>query len=167
MLYWTEDTLYWIAKPTVHAEVVNDSRRLHCVDGPALEADSENLYFWHGVLVPAFVVVRPDWITMQHIAGEQNVEVRRVMLERFGAERYLREIGAQAVHQDQCGTLYRANLAGDEALVMIEVVNSTPEHDGTWKKYMLRVDPRCSTAREAVAWTFGLTADQYQPLVET
>lgn len=38
----------------------------------------ENLYFWHGVLVPAFVVVKPEWITVQHIETESNAEVRRV-----------------------------------------------------------------------------------------
>jgi len=40
--------------------------------------------------------------------------------------------------------------------VMVEVENATPEPDGHNKMYMIRVDPRCTTAREAVAWTFGI-----------
>ena len=41
---------------------------------------------------------------------------------------------------------------------MVEVVNSTPEPDGSRKTYFLRVPPTIGTAREAVAWTFGLGA---------
>jgi hypothetical protein len=59
-LYWTDDTLFWVAKPIVHRDPAPGTRRLHHATGPALESDVENLYFWHGVLVPAFVIVRPD-----------------------------------------------------------------------------------------------------------
>ena len=55
----------------------------------------------------------------------------------------------------------------DEPMVMVEVRNSTPEPDGSRKTYFLRVPPRTQTAREGVAWTFGLTADEYVPAVET
>jgi uncharacterized protein DUF6745 len=50
---------------------------------------------------------------------------------------------------------------------MVEVRNSTPEPDGSHKRYWLRVPPEVHTAREAVAWTFGLSADSYQPVIET
>ena len=47
---------------------------------------------------------------------------------------------------------------------MVEVRNSTPEPDGSRKTYFLRVPPTVRTAREAVAWTFGLGAVEYRPL---
>jgi hypothetical protein len=61
------------------------------------------------------------------------------------------------------------------------VVNSTRETDGSFKRYWLRVDPQirplladnrfgvqqCPTARNAVASTFGMTGEEYAPLVET
>jgi hypothetical protein len=50
---------------------------------------------------------------------------------------------------------------------MVEVLNSTPEPDGTRKTYFLRVPPNLRTAREAVAWTFGLAGSQYRPERET
>ena len=68
MLHFTDDTLYWVAKPAVHVETIPGGRRLHSDKTAALESAVERLYFWHGVLVPAFVVVRPDWITLDHIA---------------------------------------------------------------------------------------------------
>ena len=45
--------------------------------------------------------------------------------------------------------------------------NSTPDPDGTRQTYFLRVPPNLRTAREAVAWTFGLSGLQYRPEKET
>ena len=54
-----------------------------------------------------------------------------------------------------------------ESLVMVEVVNSTAEPDGEFKNYWLRVPPDVGTAREAVAWTFNLSTEEYDLAVET
>ncbi|MER0246295.1 DUF6745 domain-containing protein, partial [Streptomyces sp. HSW2009] len=67
----------------------------------------------------------------------------------------------------ETGVLWRIELAGDEAVVMVEVVNSTPEPDGSSRTYWLRVPPRTTTAREGVAWTFGLPAEEYEPQRQT
>ena len=50
---------------------------------------------------------------------------------------------------------------------MVEVINSSPEPDGEFKHYWLRVPPNITKAREAVAWTFGMSAAKYQPAIET
>lgn len=84
------------------------------------------------------------------------------MIERFGLDRFLRESGAELVHFDDYGKLWRALIPGDEPLVMVEVVNSTPEPDGTFKDYFLRVPPTVRTAREAVAWTFDVEPVEYE-----
>src|SRR6185437_1981018 len=85
-LVWTPTTLYWVAKPTVHVETGSFGRRLHCEDGPACANDVENLYFLHGILVPAYVVVKPEFITLDEIKAETNEEMRRILTERFGGE---------------------------------------------------------------------------------
>jgi len=181
ILHWTQDTLFWVAKPRVHVEVVNGRRRLHHESYAAVESDVENLYFWHGVMVPAHLVVRPGWITVREIDGERNAEVRRIMVERFGMERFLLESEAALIHTDETGALYRRELADDEPIVAVHVVNSTPEPDGSTKKYMLRVhhelrpllgdgrmgEPQEMTARNAVASTFGLRGDEYWPGFES
>ena len=107
-LYWTDDTLFWTAKPTVHRDPTPGTRQLHNENYAALESDVENLYFWHGVLVPAFVVVRPDWITVTHIDSETNAEVRRVMIERYkhgeevhGAPAFMRDAGGKSLDHDE------------------------------------------------------------------
>ena len=40
---------------------------------------------------------------------------------------------------------------------MVEVQNSTPEPDGSYRTYFLRVPNHTFTARDGVAWTFGLS----------
>ena len=93
--------------------------------------------------------------------------MRWVLLERYGLDRYLRDADASLVQVDGYGTLWRCELPGDEPLVLVEVVNATPEPDGTHATYLLRVPPDMRTAKEAVAWTFGMTEDDYQPAAQT
>ena len=174
ILHWTEDTLYWVAKPELFREKTAVGRRFHNDAGPALRSDVEGLYYWHGVMVPAFVVTRPDWITLKHIGDEENAEVRRVMIERYGLTRYLLDSGANKLAEDEFGELYCAEIPGDEPLVMVKVINSTPELDGSRKPYFLRVhpelrpllhdgvgDPQKLSPLNAVASTFGLTGKEY------
>ena len=83
------------------------------------------------------------------------------------ADSILLDSGAVEVQLDDFGTLYRKEITGDETLVMVKVVNSTEEPDGTFKDYFLRVPPTMRTSHEAVAWTFNKTVETYAPCLET
>jgi hypothetical protein len=153
---------------------LDDRGRLHSTDGPALVyGDGTEAFAIHGVVVPGQVVTDRGSITVGQIDAEANVEVRRVLIEQFGVERLIREGGASLVHEDGTGRLWRRELRSlgwsnrDEPVVMVEVVNSTPEPDGTQRTYFLRVPPETSTAHEAVAWTFGLGGIEYLPAAES
>jgi len=182
-------------RPMVIAK--DDWNRPHRDDGPFIAwHDGWSLYASHGVRVPAHVIEAPASITVAEIEAETNAEVRRVMIERYGAARYLLDSGAKAINRTKYGVLYRKEVAGDEPIVMVRLLNSTPEPDGSmtsdearrefgarifdrtaaragstadarWKAYMLRVPPTVADATEAVAWLSGKTAATYQPLVET
>ena len=89
------------------------------------------------------------------------------MIELFGQEKFLRDSGAKEVHKDEFGTLYRKELLDDEPLVMVKVKNATPESDGQFKDYFLRVPPQMKTAHQAVAWTFGKESTAYVPVFES
>ena len=57
---------------------------LHCEDGMSLQySDGWGVYAWHGILVPEYVITLPEPITFELIEAELNVEVRRVLIERF------------------------------------------------------------------------------------
>ena len=164
------------ARPTViHRELVNPARprgwgshRLHCATGPAIAwSDGWALYYWHGVRVTREIIEAPETITAAEILATPNAEIRRIMIERVGFDRFILESGAQPAHTDATGTLYRIDLPNAEPLVLVHVTNATPEPDGTSRKFFLRVPPDMARARQAVAWTFGLREDQYAPVVES
>lgn len=106
-------------------------------------------------------------IARKMIEREENVETRRFMIERYGEANFLIDSGAQAIHSDRFGTLLRKNINGDEPLVMIRVANPTPDLDGSARTYFIRVPPEMTTARQAVAWSFGLDENGYNPDLET
>ena len=146
----------------------DEEHRLHCEDGPAVAyKDGFNLYAWHGVRVNKNTIMHPEDITTDQILKEENQEIRRVMLERYGWVKVLDELGAKIVHQDGYGILYETTrlrdfLVGDDPTAkFVRVVDPS-----TNREYALRVPPTINTAKEAVAWTFGFEgkeSDQYNP----
>ena len=166
--WWCYENYVVISERPTVCRMTEQEGRLHCEDGPALAfADGYSLYRWHGVTVPDDVIMHPETITVAHIDGETNAEVRRVLMERYGESRYLADSGVSPIHTDGYGTLFRKEIPNDEPLVMVRVINSTPEPDGHRKIYMLRVPPTIETAHAAVAWTFGMDAKDYHPDVES
>jgi len=147
---------------------LDERGRLHSDSGPAIAfGDGYRIYSWHGTTVPANLIDNPAVMTVGLILYETNAEVRRVMIERFGVSKFIAAANAKKVHEDECGILYRLELRDDEPLVMVKVLNTTPEPDGTRKEYFLRVPPSIQTAREAVAWTFDMSAAEYSPQRQT
>lgn len=174
MYYQTDTDVVWLPQPTIRK---NARRQLHCENAPAFELPDEVLYFWNGILVPEQVVMNPEGITAKIITEESNAEVRRVMVERFGAERYIRELGAKELNRDQYeDILYRINLNG-EPLLVLRVLNPTPLPDGTRKEYFLWCDaelrpikngraigsPQSLTAWNAVAASWGKYGTDFCP----
>jgi hypothetical protein len=146
----------------------DDEGRLHNASGPALTyPDGWSIFAFHGVRVGEAVIRRPESITVRQIQRESNAEIRRVLLDKYGFDRFVLDGGGQRIHTDSFGTLYRCELPGEEPGLIVCVTNSTPEADGTHKRYLLRVPPSITTAREAVAWTFGMSEQDYSPTIET
>jgi hypothetical protein len=144
--------------------------RLHDWDGAlAVEwPNGEGYYFWHGVEMPPSIGRDPDALTPMKVMSWANAERRRVGIERIGLERFLQGVGAEVIQEDDYGRLWRTTRRFDgEAFVAVEVVNSTAEPDGSYRRYFLRVPPGTRTARRGVAWSFGLTRKAYVPAVES
>jgi hypothetical protein len=88
--------------------------------------------------------------------------------EVFGSGAFIRDAGAKTIdHDERFGTLRLREMPGDEPIVSLEVVNRSPEPDGHFKHYFLRVPPHIASAHAAVAWTFGRAPETYMPAVET
>jgi len=117
--------------------------RLHREDGPAFMCrDGWQFHAWHGVRVPAYVVERPNTITIDTITAENNAEVRRIMIERYGDDRYIMDNGIKPVaHDEVFGTLYVQPQNAGTPIAKVRVVNRTPESDGTFRSYWLDINP--------------------------
>ena len=122
---------------------LDDRGRLHSTTGMACAyADGWGVYCIHGVTVPEYVVERPHEITIEKISTEKNAEVRRVMIERYGEDRYIVDSGMKPVsHDERFGTLYVERTGAGRPVARIKVINSTAEPDGTFKPYFLPVNP--------------------------
>jgi len=107
------------------------------------------------------------------ILTAQNALLRSRLFEVIGIEEIVRESG-HLIAKDDWGTLWhvpappaRRDRGPGEPYVVVQVVNSTPEPDGTFKDYFLRVPPECETPRAAIAWTFGVETEEYELAAQT
>ena len=125
------------------------SRQLSNETGPALSyRDGFALYYWHGFEVPPHVVMEPERITLEEIARESSVEVRRIMIERYGAAKYLQDTGAQIMSMDfespRKGAAPRMlvqDAGGDRFLIGTD--------GGTSRLYAMPVARECASPKEA------------------
>lgn len=103
----------------------------------------------------------------------RNVLARKTAIDRLGFHNFIKRGLAEEIDSHpEYGTLY--SLPGEtptERMVLLKVVNSTPEADGSFADYYLRVPPDQNSVREALAWTFNgneaLGSQPYAPLIET
>jgi hypothetical protein len=125
--------------------------RLHRADGPAVSwPDGWGLHAVHGIRVAAWIVDQPP--TVHTIQRQRNAEIRRVMIERYGLARYLADSGAEVVDQVaedhpllglRGARLLVTQLPGErEARVYLDMINASPEPDGSRRHYLMRVNPK-------------------------
>jgi hypothetical protein len=159
--WWPMDNAVVVTPlPTeIHRDVQG---RLHRPDGFAITyPDGWGVYSFHGVRV-----VEPKLVekmiagnfTGQEIMDQTNVELRRIMLSRVGAERLLKDdvFKFTESHKDESGKLYRSAPINGETITLVQF--SCPS---TGREYILRVDPAATTAHGAIASTFGLQDSEY------
>jgi hypothetical protein len=122
---------------------------------------------WRGVVVNEQIVFRPETLVGTDVLETRNAEVRRVMLERMGVERFLTDIQPKVLDTDRdpggVRKLLRVTMPGDEDLVCLSVCCPS-----TQRPYLLRVPPTIQRCHQAAAWIAGFDdARAYAPLAET
>lgn len=127
---------------------------------------SDATLYWRGVRVPPMVVLAPEHITSARALSERNAELRRVLIERMGYERFVSQAKAQCLDEDRdpggARALLCVDVPDDEPVVLLSV-----RCPSTRDRYVLRVPPTVSTCHEAAAWIAGLDPSDYAPVVET
>lgn len=120
--------------------------RLHNESGMAVEyPDKTGIYSINGVTVDEQIVMHPETQTVEQINNEQNEEVKRLRIERFGWTNYFKGINAELVDKrknDVEGTkefLFRGN--GMAGLLCI--------CPSTAKEFVLEVPPATASCEDA------------------
>jgi len=124
---------------------------------------------WRDVQITHRIAFSPETITVAEILGHRNQEIRRVMIERIGYERFFEAAQAKMLDRDQDAggerQLLQVDLPdqGEEPIVCVSV-----HCPSTSRRFILRVPPRVRSCHEAVAWTAGFDDPAaYRPQVET
>jgi uncharacterized protein DUF6745 len=166
-----DDEMIVVASPSIWT----DGRHLHRADGPAIAWGKTRVYAWKGVFVPEQFIAQPQTITPDGVRAVTDERLQHTLIDLYahthGHRRCMQDMGGIMVHEDGTGRLWCLNpsrhppppQAGD--LKVVEVVNGTAEADGSRKAYWLHVPPHVQTAQQAVAWTYGMTSEQYDGLV--
>ncbi len=152
----------------------DQSRIYHCEDGPAIQfADGICHFALNHILLPGEVgykmIMTPELLTKDDVFGEENMEIRRLMMERMDMKQFLLDLHATKGLSDDWGTIWflpEKNLPDSWSSdgCWVEVLNSTPNPDGSFKTYFLSVQPKeWKSPREAIASTFGLSEEEYFP----
>lgn len=168
-------------------QIRNAEGRLHCDNAPAsvsptfcswfkdgrrhgLHVDiwGTIIYFYEGIAVPRKYILEPGSITVEDVFKEKNAEVRYVGVKVLGFDKIKTSKRYKFIHHDpeKNSDLFSISGVFDEPMVVVKVVNNSPEPDGSYKNYFLQVPPTMRTCQEAVAWTFRKTVKDYNPSVE-
>jgi len=114
ILYWTEDTVFWVQHPVAKLDRDN---RLHCEDGPALINDVEDLYLWHGVSVPRHWIEDRANLNPAEVLAVENVEQRAAGVAIAGMARMQSVLDCKVIDthpHPEIGELVEVSLPGIE-----------------------------------------------------
>lgn len=154
--FWWPGTTFCIASAKPTRLYLDERGRPHSDVGQACSwSDGFGWYAVHGVEVPdekSHVVTNPESITAVEVKAEQNLELRRIMVQRMGYQKYFDAIGAKVLDMDSltlagsaCRVLMRDSL-GDKWLVGT---------DGSTSRIYTMAAPRevttCRQAHEAIS----------------
>lgn len=120
---------------------------------------------WRGVRV-ADRIAFAESITGQDILDTDNVELRRILIERLGYETFLQQVGGLVRHRDRDAggerQLICVPFEDDEPLMVLKVICPSTGH-----LHILRVPPDMRTCHQAAAWVAGFSnPEDYQPRAE-
>lgn len=139
---------------------IDERMRLSNEDGPAISwPNDKKLYVVGGVSIPAHVIESPEKITVQEIRGEENAEVKRIMREKFGTVRFLKEMNCDILDAVMVPRLAWEPNGNQLVLVLYRDQEGHKWLHGpdgsTHRTYAMRVPETCSSALEAYESLIG------------
>ena len=155
----------------------DDKGRLHNREGYAIEwADGYGQNFIHGVFLELDlfnkIFIRKD-LTGRDILNLRNIEQKAVAIQYFGYDKLINELRATKIDSyivknaytgiESVSELYEFDLDGRN----IRFVKVQDHSTGKITVLGVPINNETSTAKAAIAWTFGLREDEYSFITET
>lgn len=129
-------------------------------------------YYYENIRIPLKyhqAINKPELLTVEEVLKNTNAELRFVGMKIVGFESVRKSKNAKTIHKDTKidAELFHIKGVFDEPVAYVAVWNSTAEQDGTFKRYYLCIPPDIKTCKAAIAWTFYMKEDEYNPSQET
>lgn len=105
----------------------------------------------------ALLLIRED-ATAKEILNAKNAEIRRYLIKRIGYEKIKNDVDATVIHEDGDNQLLKFG----NGEMYVKVKDTSTERD-----YLLFVQGNHKTCKSAIAWTFGLKEEEYNPIIES
>lgn len=97
-------------------------------------------------------------LSPEKVLDIKNSEIRRFLIKRIGYQNIKDKVNAVVLHTDGDNEL----LKFENGEMYVKVKDSSTE-----REYLLYVEGGHTTCRSAIAWTFGLREEEYNPIIET
>lgn len=104
------------------------------------------------------LIIEGENLDPEKVLQAKNAEVRRYLIKRIGYKNIKDKVNAEVLHVDGDNELLRFNT--DEMYVKVK-------DSSTEREYLLYVEGDHKTCKSAIAWTFGLREEEYNPIIET
>jgi hypothetical protein len=140
-----------VSKNPVEVHFANGE--MHNDSGPCIRwADGQSIWAITNITVDEQIVMRPETQTIEQIRAEQNEEVKRIRIERYGWSQFIKDYGGKVLDNginDIDGTREALFELPDGQKSFAGVCRSTG------RAYFLEVDPSVKTCREAQIYLRG------------
>lgn len=105
-----------------------------------------------------YLLLIEENVQPKEVLQAQNAEIRRYLIKRIGYENIKNDVEAEILHKDGNNELLK--FKSGELYVKVK-------DNSTEREYLLYVEGNHKTCKSAIAWTFGLKEEEYNPLVES
>ncbi len=105
-----------------------------------------------------YLLLIEEDVEPKRVLDAVNAEVRRYLIKRVGYEKIKDDVNATVIHDDGGNQL----LKFENGEMYVKVTDPS-----TGREYLLYVLGNHQTCKAAIAWTFGLREEEYNPIIES
>lgn len=104
-----------------------------------------------------YLLLLEEGIDPTEVINVKNAEIRRFLMKRVGYQNIRNHAKVTVVHTDGTSELLQIN---DDKYVKVK-------DSSTDREYLLYVPQHITRCKQGIAWTFGLSEEEYNPIIET